>query len=64
MCEANAYLVNKNGKRELYMESVDKVVPQDEGLLLENIFGVRKQIKARIVGLELVEHKILLEKEH
>ena len=61
MCEANAYL-RKDGQDELFLESVDKVIPHEDGLLLENIFGQRKTIKARIKEMALVEHKIILEK--
>lgn len=62
MCEANAYL-RENGKEELFLEMVDKVIPQEEGLVLEDIFGRRKVIKGRIAELFLVDHKIVLEKE-
>ena len=62
MCEANAYLV-EDGKEELLLEMVDKVVPQEDGLMLEDIFGRRKLVKARIVELALVDHRIVLEKE-
>lgn len=62
MCEANAYFIDDNGEEFLFLERVDKVVPQDDKLLLENIFGERKIIKARIKELALVEHKIILEK--
>lgn len=62
MCEANAYL-RKDGKEELLLEMVDKVIPQEEGLVLEDIFGRRKIVKARIAELALVDHKIILEKE-
>ncbi len=61
MCEANAYLL-KDGKEELVMEGVDKLIPQDEGILLESIFGQRKLLDARIKELALVDHKIILEK--
>ncbi len=61
MCEANAYL-RENEKDELFLEMVDKVTPTDEGLVLEDIFGRRKIIKAKIKELALVDHKIILEK--
>lgn len=62
MCEANAYIL-KDGVEELLLESVDKVVPEEDGiLLLENIFGQQKKIKARIKEMALVSHKIILEK--
>jgi predicted RNA-binding protein len=59
MCEANAYLI-ENGQERLIMESVDKVEPEDSGLLLVNIFGEQKFVQARIEALSLVDHKILL----
>ncbi len=62
MCEANAYL-RQSGKEELLLEMVDKVLPHEDGLVLEDIFGRRKIIKARIAELALVDHKIILEKE-
>ena len=62
MCEADAYLIDENGKEVLFLEKVDKLVPQEDEILLENIFGQRKIIKAKIKALELVEHRIILEK--
>ncbi|MGQ9511752.1 CooT family nickel-binding protein [Thermodesulfitimonas sp.] len=62
MCEANAYL-RKGDKEELVLEMVDKVVPYEDGLLLEDIYGRRKIIKAKIKELALVDHKIILERE-
>lgn len=62
MCEANAYL-RKGDTEELFLEMVDRVTPHEEGLLLEDIFGRRKIVKAKIVELALVDHRIILEKE-
>uniref|UniRef100_A0A7C1JC78 CooT family nickel-binding protein n=1 Tax=Ammonifex degensii TaxID=42838 RepID=A0A7C1JC78_9THEO len=61
MCEANAYL-REGDREELILEMVDKVVPYEDGLLLEDIYGRRKIIKARIKELALVDHKIILER--
>jgi predicted RNA-binding protein len=61
VCESNAYLV-KDGKEEILMKSVDIVEPVDqEGFRLVDIFGDQKTIKARIKGMNLVNHKILFE---
>ena len=59
MCEANAYLV-KGEEKELIMEAVDTVEPEDDGLRLISIFGDQKFIKARIHSLALVDHHIFL----
>ena len=61
MCEANVYL-RENDKEELLLEYVDKVVPENDTLVLENIFGQRKIIKGRIVEMALVDHKIIIER--
>jgi predicted RNA-binding protein len=62
MCEANAYLVEKDGKPDeiLLMEAVDKVEPDENGILLISIFGEQKFIKGHIHSLSLVDHKIYI----
>lgn len=61
MCEANVYLLEDN-EETLVLEDVDKIIPQEDGIYLENIFGQRKTIKAAIAQMSLVEHKIILKK--
>lgn len=61
MCEANVYLLEKDGREKLILESVDKIIPSKDGIILENIFSQRKTIKATIKEMALVEHKIVLE---
>jgi predicted RNA-binding protein len=63
VCEANAYLRKQGEDDELFLEMVDRVLPCEDGLMLEDIFGRRKIIKARIAELALVDHKIILERE-
>jgi predicted RNA-binding protein len=61
MCESNVFLV-KEGKEELLMESMDILEPiEKEGYRLVDIFGTQKTIKARIISMNLVNHKILFE---
>lgn len=62
MCEANVYLLDEKGEEKLFLESVDKIIPNGDELCLEDIFNHRKYIKARIKDMELVEHRIVLEK--
>jgi len=61
MCEANAYILN-GAQEDLFMEKVDRVIPEDGHLVLENIFGQKKIIKASIKELALVDHKIILKR--
>jgi predicted RNA-binding protein len=63
MCEANAYLVTGEGE-ELVLERVDRLVPQEDEIFLENIFGQQKILKnVKIKALALVDHKIYLERK-
>ena len=59
MCEANAYLIEGDDEK-LVMEAVDTIEPEGDGLLLNNIFGEQKLLKATIHSLALIEHKIYL----
>lgn len=62
MCEANVYLIDQDGNTSLLLDAVDKVIPKDnDKIYLENIYGERKTIKARIKEMHLVDHKIILE---
>jgi predicted RNA-binding protein len=62
MCEANAYLIRDDGEEELFFKDVDVVQQVEDGLLLRDIYGHQKTIRARIRELALVEHKIILER--
>jgi len=60
MCEANAYLL-KDGKEELFLESLDTVEHDEDKLRLTSIFGEQKFIKGKIARLALVDHKVVIE---
>lgn len=47
MCEANVFLSNGE-QEELFLEQVDLIEPDEEGLRLVDIFGKQKFIKAKI----------------
>ncbi len=61
MCEANAFVVDKNGEEKLFLEMVNTMTIQENGMMFENIFCQRKFFNGRIKELALLEHKILLE---
>ena len=62
MCEANAYIRNKDGET-LIMEAVDLVNREDNGIRLISIFGDQKFIKGHIESLSLVDHKIYVKED-
>ena len=59
MCEAAAYVL-KDGREELILQDVDVIEPDGENLRLVNIFGEQKVLKAAILSLNLVNHKVIL----
>lgn len=61
MCEANAYLIRKNGKEELVLGDLNVLRPEGKELFLQNIFGEQKRIEARLKEIDLLAHKIILE---
>lgn len=62
MCEASAYFL-KDGREELILQDVDIVEPEGDNLRLVNIFGEQKVLKAKILSLNLVNHKVVLVEE-
>jgi len=60
MCEAAAYML-KDGQEELVLESVDQIESDNGEVKIVNIFGERKEFRAKIRLLSLVDHKIILE---
>lgn len=63
MCEANAYILDKSGRESLFLEAVDKVEPEEDGIRLVSIFGEQKFVKGTIHSLSLVEHKVFIKPE-
>ncbi len=61
MCEANVYLIDEVGKEELIFELVDKIRPENEKLILENIFGQQKILSAQIKEMSLASHRVIVE---
>ncbi|MFH2063764.1 MAG: CooT family nickel-binding protein [Pseudomonadota bacterium] len=59
MCEANAYLIEKEGNK-LVMEAVDTVEPEGDGVKLISIFGEQKFVKGTIHSLALIDHNIFI----
>ena len=57
MCEANVYLIDREGRERLLLESVDKIIPGEEGIFLENIFSQRKIMQHLLLKKELTNKK-------
>ncbi len=62
MCESNAYIL-KDGSEQLIMESVGNVTFQGDYVSLKSIFGEETRFKGRLIEVNLIGHRILLESE-
>lgn len=62
MCETNVYVL-KNGKEELYLDNVDVIKPGNGKIFLKNLFGEQKVFEGEIKEIELLKHKVVLEKK-
>ena len=60
MCESTAYIL-KDGKEELFLESIDVLENMDGHVKLISMFGEEEVVEARVKTLSLVDHKIILE---
>jgi predicted RNA-binding protein len=63
MCEASAYIIEEDGKEDLYLKDVDIVRPENGKLYLRDIFGEQKVIEAEIKEINLLNHRIVLRKK-
>jgi predicted RNA-binding protein len=60
MCEAAAYVL-RNGREEIFLESVDVLECKGNDIRMVNIFGEQKDFRGKVKALSLVDHKIILE---
>jgi predicted RNA-binding protein len=61
MCQSNAYLEH-DGQQQLIIEDVGLIRPEGDKILLISIFGEEELIDAKIKMIDLLHHKIVLEK--
>ncbi|HEY3375172.1 MAG TPA: CooT family nickel-binding protein [Candidatus Aquicultor sp.] len=59
MCETNVF-VEKDGKQEVLMKDVVSITPVGDKLVLVDLFGEQKQIKAAFKELKLLDHMVVL----
>ena len=60
MCESAVYVI-KNGQEQLVLESVENLEVNGDQIWLENIFGEKKELKAKVRSFKMNDHKIILQ---
>lgn len=59
MCETKVF-IEKNGKKEEILESVINIQSEEDGLLLKDLFGEQKLVKANIKYIDFMKHEMVL----
>jgi predicted RNA-binding protein len=62
MCDLKAY-VQKNGKEELLLESVNSIRVEDGEVVMRNLFGEEKRVRGEVREVSLVKNRVLVEQE-
>jgi len=62
MCDINAYVI-KDGREDLYLENVDVLRPEEDGIYMKSLFGEEKLFHGKIREVLLLKHKVVLEEE-
>jgi predicted RNA-binding protein len=60
MCESHAYLLSADGE-ELIMENVVHLTYEDDDLVITDLLGDTKHLKATVKEIKFMEHRIELE---
>jgi predicted RNA-binding protein len=58
MCESKVFLV---GKEEPFMEDVVRIVVEKDKIKMWDILGSYVEVRGRVVEMDLVGHRIILE---
>ena len=59
MCETKVF-IEKNGKKEEIFENVINIQSEEDGLLIKDLFGEQKLVKANIKYIDFMKHEMLL----
>ncbi len=61
MCQSNIYAI-ETGQQELILDEVARVEIQGDSITMERLFGERVSLTARIKEIDLMKHRILVER--
>ncbi|MHB1417022.1 MAG: CooT family nickel-binding protein [Chloroflexota bacterium] len=61
MCEATVFLAEEGAETKV-MENVISMRPEDDQVLLADLLGEQKVVRARVKAVDFLRHRIVLEK--
>lgn len=60
VCEASVFLL-VDGKENKIMENVTQIHPEADCLLLSDLLGRQRVVRARVKSVDFVQHRVILE---
>jgi predicted RNA-binding protein len=60
MCESKVYLATAEGN-ELVLEGVTSIKPEGDGFRLVTLFGEQMHVRGRLLEIDLLKHRVVLE---
>jgi len=60
MCESKVYLATAEGD-ELVLEGVISIKPEGDGYRLVTLFGEQAHVRGRVLEIDLLKHRVVLE---
>ena len=61
MCQSSIYVID-SGRQELLLDEVARVEIEGNEVIMEPLFGERISLTARIKEIDLMKHRILVER--
>jgi predicted RNA-binding protein len=62
MCDLKAY-VTKQGKEELFLESVNSIRVENGEVVMRNLFGEEKRVRGEVREVSLVKSRVIVEQK-
>ena len=60
MCESKVFLTTTEGER-LVLADVTSITPEGDGYRLTTLFGEQQHIRGKLVTIDLLNHRVVLE---
>ncbi len=60
MCESKVYLATAEGNK-LVLEGVTSITPEGDGFRLVTLFGEQMHVRGRLLEIDLLKHRVVLE---
>ena len=61
MCESRVVVASDEEGEKLVLEDVVSIRPEADGFLLVSLYGERRQVRAQLREIDLLNHRVVLQ---